>query len=290
MQKLEIFKIGVPSDKVFIPCVDDLSAGFPSPSADYTGDVIDLNDILITSPGNTYFARVTGYYLLEDELEKGDAILFDASLHPRKGDLAVCVIDGEVQLKYVDKRQGETYFVQGATPQAVAHNADNDSRIWGVVTAVIKVRRYKGRRQQAAVGIKQRGLKESPKRAIRWGYAGQDADDPMQTVNLTEELVRNPIYTVFGRVNGVSLTEDGIDDADTVIIDRIADPVEGDLIVSFNDTGFILKYAVVKEDGIWLLPGNKKYPPIRVDDDNGHLVWGIVVSSIKLLRRKERMG
>lgn len=34
------------------------------------GDMIDLNDILITSPGNTYYARVNGYYPIEGELDR----------------------------------------------------------------------------------------------------------------------------------------------------------------------------------------------------------------------------
>ena len=59
-----------------LPYVSEgIPAGFPSPAADYIGDRIDLNEVLILSPGATYYARVRDYYLVEEELEQGDGIL-----------------------------------------------------------------------------------------------------------------------------------------------------------------------------------------------------------------------
>lgn len=56
-----------------LPYVSEgIPAGFPSPAADYIGDRIDLNEVLILSPGATYYARVRDYYLVEEELEQGD--------------------------------------------------------------------------------------------------------------------------------------------------------------------------------------------------------------------------
>ena len=58
-----------------LPYVSEgIPAGFPSPAADYIGDRIDLNEVLILSPGATYYARVRDYYLVEEELEQGDGI------------------------------------------------------------------------------------------------------------------------------------------------------------------------------------------------------------------------
>ena len=88
-----------------LPYVSEgIPAGFPSPAADYIGDRIDLNEVLILSPGATYYARVRDYYLVEEELEQGDGILFDTRLTPRTGDLAFCEVCGERMLKYIRKR------------------------------------------------------------------------------------------------------------------------------------------------------------------------------------------
>lgn len=60
-----------------------VSEGIPadsSPATDYIGDRIDLNEVLILNPGATYYARIRDYYMVEEELEQGDGILFDTSL------------------------------------------------------------------------------------------------------------------------------------------------------------------------------------------------------------------
>lgn len=69
-----------------LPYVSEgIPAGFPSPAADYIGDRIDLNEVLILSPGATYYARVRDYYLVEEELEQGDGILLTRGLHRAPG-------------------------------------------------------------------------------------------------------------------------------------------------------------------------------------------------------------
>ena len=69
-----------------LPYVSEgIPAGFPSPATDYIGDRIDLNEVLILNPGATYYARIRDYYMVEEELEQGDGILFDTSLAPHTG-------------------------------------------------------------------------------------------------------------------------------------------------------------------------------------------------------------
>ena len=130
-----------------LPYVSEgIPAGFPSPAADYIGDRIDLNEVLILSPGATYYARVRDYYLVEEELEQGDGILFDTRLAPRTGDLAFCEVCGERVLKYIRKRGRELWLLGGGTDDTLPVDGDTEARVLGVVTVVIKVRRFKRRR------------------------------------------------------------------------------------------------------------------------------------------------
>ncbi len=288
MKQLEIFKIDESGSRNYIHVIGGLSAGFPSPATDYTGDRIDLNEELIRDPANTYYARVIGYYLNEGDLQKGDALLFDTSLRPRKGDLAVCIIDGEVQLKYIDRKQGIYCLIEGATTDVEVLNEDSQSYVVGIVTCLFLLRRNKGRRSFDGWTSRRSDLKRSDKRAIRWGYTSNVENDPHCSVNLIEELIPHPLYTCFGRTAGQSLREDSVDDGDSVIIDRILEPVEGDLVVSYNASEFMMKYIEVRADGIWLIPGNCEYKPIHIseEEDTRKLVWGIVTYSIKQLRFK----
>ena len=273
-----------------LPYVSEgIPAGFPSPAADYIGDRIDLNEVLILSPGATYYARVRDYYLVEEELEQGDGILFDTRLAPRTGDLAFCEVCGERVLKYIRKRGRELWLLGGGTDDTLPVDGETEARVLGVVTVVIKVRRFKRRRTRLIDRLPQ---KEQPalfeRRAIRASYFPASDVPVAGLVDLNEELIPNPVSTFFGKVKGLSLIDDDIEDSDSVIVDRMLEPRWGDLAVCVTSEGFTMKYVEVHDDGeIWLMPGNKDYAPIRITGENERLIWGIVTHSIRQLRTKK---
>lgn len=287
MQPLEIFKIDNSAAPASIPVVGGFSAGFPSPATDYTGDRIDLNEVFIKDSGNTYYARVKAYYLLDGDLSPGDALLFDASLRPRKGDLAVCNIDGEILLKFIDRREKAYCLVDGATSGVEILDKESDSYVMGIVTTLFIRRREKGRRTLPRWGVRRKEEKPTKKRAIRWGYEPESAEDVKQLVDLNRELVQHPVYAAYGLIVGQSLRDDAIDDGDSVIIDTVIEPTENDLVVSYRQGEFMIKYIEVRNGELWLVPGNREYRPIRIseEEDTRKLVWGIVTYSIKQLRK-----
>ena len=190
-----------------LPYVSEgIPAGFPSPAADYIGDRIDLNEVLILSPGATYYARVRDYYLVEEELEQGDGILFDTRLAPRTGDLAFCEVCGERVLKYIRKRGRELWLLGGGTDDTLPVDGDTEARVLGVVTVVIKVRRFKRRRTRLIDRLPQ---KEQPalfeRRAIRASYFPASDVPVAGLVDLNEELIPNPISNFFGKVDRKSV-------------------------------------------------------------------------------------
>lgn len=273
-----------------LPLVSEgIPAGFPSPATDYIGDRIDLNEVLILNPGATYYGRVRDYFMLEEELEQGDGILFDTSLAPRTGDLALCEICGERVLKYI-RKQGRAIFLSGGgTDDAIPVDGDTDAKVLGIVTVIIKVRRFKKRRTKA---IKRLPQKEQPmlfeRRAIKASYFPESNVPTEGLIDLNTELIPNPVSTFFGKVKGISLIDDDINDSDSVIVDRMLEPQWGDLAVCVTQDGFTMKYIEVRDNGeIWLMPGNRDYEPILITEDNERLVWGIVTHSIRQLRIKK---
>ncbi len=288
MKQLEIFGIDTNTTPVTIPIAGSFSAGFPSPATDYTGDHIDLNEIFIQDSGNTFYARVKGYYLLEGDLIPGDAMLFDTSLKPRKGDLAVCNIDGEIVVKFIDRRKGIYYLVAGTDNQTEMINEDSSSYIMGIVTTLFIRRKVNGKRRSLPRwGVRLKDEKVTKKRAIRWAYTPESENDELIKVDLNRELIKHPVFSAYGLIAGQSLREDAIDDGDNVIIDTILPPENGDLAISFRYGEFMIKYVVLHKDSLWLVPGNSEYQPIRIseEEDTRKLVWGIVTYSIKQLRK-----
>lgn len=285
----DIFRLDSTQNRTFPFVSQGIPAGFPSPATDYIGDRIDLNEILILNPGATYYARVKDYYLVEQELEQGDSLLFDTSLVPRSGDLAFCEIAGERMLKYIQKDGRSIFLTGGATENSIPANSDTDARVLGIVTVLIKVRRYKKRRTRTINRLPQKTQRTLfERRAIKSSYfPGMDIP-AAGLIDLNTELITNPVSTFFGKVRGISLIDDDIDDNDSVIVDRMLEPQWGDLAVCVTQDGFTMKYIEVRDNGeVWLMPGNRDYEPIRITEDNDRLVWGIVTHSIRQLRMKK---
>ena len=115
-----------------------VSAGFPSPAADYEEDKLDLNRYLIKNPAATFFVRVTGDSMTGAGIYSGDLLVVDRSLEPRDKSVVIAVIDGELTVKRIrigNKKitlepENENYSVQQITE-------DTDFQVWGVVTNVI---------------------------------------------------------------------------------------------------------------------------------------------------------
>ncbi len=114
-----------------------VSAGFPSPAADYEEDKLDLNRYLIKNPAATFFVRVTGDSMMGAGIYSGDLLVVDRSLEPRDKSVVIAVIDGELTVKRIRigkkitlEPENENYSVQQITE-------DTDFQVWGVVTNVI---------------------------------------------------------------------------------------------------------------------------------------------------------
>lgn len=117
--------------------------------------------------------------------------------------------------------------------------------------------------------------------AIRAGFPSP-ADDFLDiSIDLNKELIKHPASTFFGRVNGDSMKDIGIDDGDLLIIDKNIPPTDGKIAVCFVDGEFTLKKIKTDKDCIWLMPANEKYKPIKVTKDSDFVVWGIVIHVIK---------
>ncbi len=115
-----------------------VSAGFPSPAADYEEGKLDLNKHLVKNPAATFFVRVTGDSMTGAGIHDGDLLIVDRSKEPASGNVVIAVIDGELTVKRMRIKSGkyslepenENYPVQKITENM-------EFEVWGVVTNVI---------------------------------------------------------------------------------------------------------------------------------------------------------
>lgn len=124
---------------------------------------------------------------------------------------------------------------------------------------------------------------------VRAGFPSPAQDYLTESIDLNRELIRHPAATFYARVSGDSMSGEGIDSGDILVIDKSLEPEHGDLAVCCLDGEFTLKRLRFDAGGgVTLMPSNPAYPPIHVPAGSDFLVWGVVAYTIKANRRRPR--
>lgn len=105
-------------------------------------------------------------------------------------------------------------------------------------------------------------------------------------LDLNSLLIKNPPATFFVRVNGESMINAGIHSGDILIVDKSLEPRNNDIIIAIFDGEFTLKRLLFEKKQVILVPENKNYKSIRVDNsDRSFEVWGVVTNIIHNVKR-----
>lgn len=123
---------------------------------------------------------------------------------------------------------------------------------------------------------------------IQAGFPSPAQDYINESIDLNREIVRHPAATFYGRVEGDSMIDEGIEGGDILVIDRSLEPADGDLAVCCVDGEFTLKRIKLERERIWLIPSNEAFDPILVTPDKQFEIWGVVTYTIKQNRRPRK--
>jgi DNA polymerase V len=103
------------------------------------------------------------------------------------------------------------------------------------------------------------------------------ADDYLDNrIDLNKQLIAHPSATFYVRVKGSSMVDAGINDGDMLIVDRAIEPRNNDIVVSILNWEFTVKRLRKETDGLYLMPENSTYQPVKVLDGADFRVWGVV--------------
>ncbi len=116
-----------------------ISAGFPSPTEDFSESKLSLDEELIRNKDATFFARVSGQSMIGAGLDDKDLLVIDRSIPPVNNKIAVCFLDGEFTVKRL-RVDGNEVWLQPENPDypIIKITEENNFVIWGIVTNVIK--------------------------------------------------------------------------------------------------------------------------------------------------------
>jgi len=116
-----------------------VSAGFPSPAADYAEKTLDINEYLVRNPVSTFFFAVEGDSMQGAEIFDGDILVVDKSLEPRHGHIVIAFVDGERLVKRLHHRDGRVALVaENLAYPTIDIRGDMELVIWGVVIGKFK--------------------------------------------------------------------------------------------------------------------------------------------------------
>jgi len=123
-----------------IPFIKEgVSAGFPSPAADFMETNIDLNKELSENPLATFYIKVKGNSMIDAGINDKDVLVVDRSLEPQNNKIAICFIDGEFTVKRILVEKESLYLVpENPNYPPIKITEENELIIWGIVTYVIK--------------------------------------------------------------------------------------------------------------------------------------------------------
>ncbi len=126
-------------DVLDIPMAESrISAGFPSPAADYMEKGLDLNEFLVDNPSSTFFVRVEGCSMTGAGINPDDILIVDRSIEPRNGSIVIAALDGEMTVKRLSIRQGGIYLMpENSEFDTIKVEDGQDFNVWGVVTACV---------------------------------------------------------------------------------------------------------------------------------------------------------
>ena len=108
------------------------------------------------------------------------------------------------------------------------------------------------------------------------------ADDYVEgRIDLNRDLIKHPLATFYIRVEGDSM-EPKIQTGALLIVDRMAETKDEDIVVARIGSEFMVKKLCVEKDGrIWLVSENTAYQPVQITESMDFEVWGKVIHSIQ---------
>jgi DNA polymerase V len=106
---------------------------------------------------------------------------------------------------------------------------------------------------------------------------GAASDDFMERgIDLNEQLISNKPATFFFRVNSDAMLGAGIHIGDTLIVDRSIPPASGKVVVAVLNGEFLVRRLQMQTHSVTLIPENKKYGNIQVEQLSEYRTWGVV--------------
>ena len=105
------------------------------------------------------------------------------------------------------------------------------------------------------------------------------ADEALEgKLDLNKHLIKHPTATFFVKVAGESMMNVGIYPGDILVVDRSLEAKSGRIVIAAVDGNLTVKRLLKNDKGTYLIPENNKFKPIKLDEGNDVVIWGVVTN------------
>jgi len=111
---------------------------------------------------------------------------------------------------------------------------------------------------------------------VQAGFPSPADDYAEKSIDLNEQLVRNPTSTFFVRARGDSMKDAGITSGDILVVDKSIPAANRHIVVAMLDGDFTVKRLRRRNNRVFLESGNQEFPPREITPDQELVIWGVV--------------
>lgn len=116
---------------------------------------------------------------------------------------------------------------------------------------------------------------------VRAGFPSPAADYIERELDIAALLIGNPPATYFVRIEGDSMVGSSIRPGDIAVVDCSLEAKAGQVVIAILDGELVIKQLGFTPDGTPLLiPQNKRFRTITVQEEQDFQIWGVVTWTI----------
>lgn len=116
----------------------NVSAGQPLPADDEVDCLLDLNQLLIRHPQDTFFVRVEGDSMLGAGIHSDDLLVVDRRIEAKDNHIVIASVNHEFTVKRImHDNQGIWLMPENDEFSPINVREFDEFKVWGVVTSVI---------------------------------------------------------------------------------------------------------------------------------------------------------
>lgn len=115
-----------------------VAAGSPTAVEDEVEKEVDLNELLIKKPADTFLVKVTGLSMIKAGIQEGDILIVDRSVEPIHNKIVIASLNGELTVKRLNLRRKKVWLIAENDAFApIEISREMSFQILGVVVSVI---------------------------------------------------------------------------------------------------------------------------------------------------------